>query len=90
MTVPDASTLFICTNLAISPRLICIHQGLHIDTYTFKRFLINTINPLYPISALPYDGCLQPQTTPASAGRPSQEEMQNLGTDVAEGSGLGT
>ena len=39
-------------------------------------------------SALPHDGGLQPQTEATSTGLALKEEVQALGTDVAEGGGL--
>ena len=39
--------------------------------------------------ALPHDGGLQPQAEAAATGRALKEALQALGTDLAEGSGLG-
>ena len=40
--------------------------------------------------ALPHDGGLQPQAEAAPAGAAPEEALQALGTDLAEGDGLGT
>ena len=45
---------------------------------------------LWRRSALPHDGGLQPQAEAAPARAAPKEAMQALGTDMAEGSGLGT
>ena len=39
-------------------------------------------------SALPHPVGLQPQATTTAAGRTPEEEVQALGTDLAEGDGL--
>ena len=45
---------------------------------------------LWRRSALPYEGGLQPQAEAAAAGLAPREAVQALGTDLAEGSGLGS
>ena len=45
---------------------------------------------LWRRSALPYEGGLQPQAEAASTGPAPREAVQALGTDLAEGSGLGS
>ena len=40
--------------------------------------------------ALPHDGGLQPQAEATAAGAAPEEALQALGTDVAEGRGLGS
>lgn len=41
-------------------------------------------------SALPYEGGLQPQAEAAATGSAPRKAVQALGTDLAEGSGLGS
>ena len=45
---------------------------------------------LWRRSALPYEGGLQPQAEAAATGSAPREAVQALGTDLAEGSGLGS
>ena len=47
-----------------------------------------THDPTTP--ALPHDGGLQPQAEAAAAGAAPEEEVQAMGSDVAEGDGLGS